>query len=338
MRAVRFRLPFLAASLAGLCGIAAPASATITVSKAEISAGKLVVQGTRTGTAPTISLDGIANATVSGTGTFAFSLVYLPPDCIVDLAAVGGTGGAIKAVVANCGPKGLTARGPWSATANYIKDDVVGSGGSSFRAKRANINKPPATNPLDWDVLALRGARGLQGIQGVTGPQGAQGLQGVQGQQGIQGATGPTGPQGSIGPQGPAGPSLVRHLGWGPIALPKGATALSIPTITPPVSGTAVVRARGMCGVIPDPSFGVSATFGIGTTVAAAQNPPPWEAGSFAAPPPFPETQQFTAEFASPVTAGVQSTFYFYGNFLIGSANSCSGTIDVEVFTGTLPP
>ncbi len=87
----KFGLLTTAAALA-LVTCAATASAAITVTKAEIALGKLVVQGTRSGTAAAISLDGLYNASVNGAGAFSFSLTYLPPDCIVDLKAVGGTG------------------------------------------------------------------------------------------------------------------------------------------------------------------------------------------------------------------------------------------------------
>lgn len=338
MRAAWFDSGLFAVMFAGLWASASIASAAITVTKADIAAGRLLVQGSRTGTAPTVSLDGSFSSSVNANGAFAFSLVYIPADCIIDLTAVGGTGGKAQAVISNCGPRGLNAKGAWSSAANYLKDDVVVSAGSSFRAKRANVNKTPGISPNDWEVLAAKGERGPQGIQGATGSQGAVGPAGPQGPQGIQGPIGLTGARGSTGPQGPAGPSLIRHLGWGPIGLPKGSTALSIPTITPPVSGTAVARARGSCGVNIEP-LGGYATFGIGRTAAAAQNPPQWEAGTYVVPASsYPQLQQFTVESVSSVTAGVQATFYLYGNVLLGSATGCSGTLDIEVFTGVLPP
>jgi hypothetical protein len=52
----------------------------------------------------------------------------------------------------------LTARGAWSPSAHYVKDDIVTSRGSAWRAKRANTNKVPgSTSPstaLDWERFA----------------------------------------------------------------------------------------------------------------------------------------------------------------------------------------
>ena len=212
--------------LAALSAVALAAAATashaaITITKAEISAGQLVVKGTRTGTAPSIVLD---NQFTSGvvSGAFAFSLTYLPPDCIVDLKSDGGTGGSISAVVANCGPRGLSARGPWSSVTVYLENDVVTDSGSSFRAKRTNTGKTPASSGNDWEVLAAKGARGIQGATGVAGATGAtgatgnDGAPGPQGIQGVDGDTGQTGAQGPQGVQGPAGTSAVVLKGTGP--------------------------------------------------------------------------------------------------------------------------
>ena len=201
MRTSRMTLAALATA-AGLAAALAPASAAITITKAEIAAGRLVVTGSRTGTAPNIVLDDQFSTAVAG-GNFAFSLPYLPPDCVVDLKGSGGTAGTATAVIANCGPRGLNAKGAWSNVANYTSDDVTTSGGSSYRAKRANLNKPPASNAADWEVLAKKGAAGIQGATGGDGAVGAQGLAGVDG---ADGATGPAGPQGVAGNDGTAGP------------------------------------------------------------------------------------------------------------------------------------
>ena len=63
----------------GLALNAASASAAITISRAEIAAGKLVVEGTRTGGAGTVRLDDQFNDGVNGPGAFGFSINYLPP-------------------------------------------------------------------------------------------------------------------------------------------------------------------------------------------------------------------------------------------------------------------
>jgi hypothetical protein len=52
----------------------------------------------------------------------------------------------------------VTARGAWSPSINYVKDDLVTSRGSAWRAKRANINKVPGSTlpstALDWERFA----------------------------------------------------------------------------------------------------------------------------------------------------------------------------------------
>ena len=203
-----------------LTATSALASAAITINKAEISGGKLVVTGNRTGTATILSLDTDFSTGVTGAGNFAFNLTYIPPDCIATITGTNGSAGTVDAVIANCGPQGLNAKGAWSDAANYGEDDVVTAGGSSYRAKRANLNKAPASSAADWEVLAARGARGIQGAsgqagaigpEGATGPAGPQGSQGVAGPAGdtgaagTNGATGATGETGATGPQGPQG-------------------------------------------------------------------------------------------------------------------------------------
>jgi hypothetical protein len=189
-----------------------PALAAVTVSRAEIAAGRLVVEGNRTGTAPSMQLDGV-HVTPVAAGKFVFSLVYFPADCIVDLRAVGGTGGTAQAVIANCAPGSLNPRGAWNANRPYFENDIVTDGGSSFRARTASLNVSPAGNTAEWEVLALRGARGIQGATGPAGqpgpagPQGETGMAGPPGEKGDKGEAGDTGATGSAGPQGPQGPT-----------------------------------------------------------------------------------------------------------------------------------
>lgn len=207
MKAKSSTLRFAAVLSCGLMAGISSAQAAITVTTAEVSGGQLVVSGTRTGTAPQVSLDGIHFADVVG-GGFSFSLTYLPPDCIVFLKAEGGTGGNASAVVANCGPKGVNPRGAWDRTKIYAPDDIAVEQGSSWRALDnglVNKGKRPTLNPDFWEQFVSRGLRGLQGIQGATGPAGPQGDQGLQGVAGADGATGPAGPQGPQGDQGPQG-------------------------------------------------------------------------------------------------------------------------------------
>ena len=55
-------------------------------------------------------------------------------------------------------PLDVIARGAWSPTVKYEKDNLVTARGSTWRAKRVNINKVPgSTAPstaADWEVFA----------------------------------------------------------------------------------------------------------------------------------------------------------------------------------------
>lgn len=188
----------LAASFA--VSISGAHAAGIGVTRAEVDAGRLIIVGTAPSANQTVKLDNRFSAISNANKVFSFALPnYLPSDCIVELTA-----GAVTrlAVVANCGARGLSPRGPWSAAANYLVNDLVVFLGSSWRAKLDNSGKPPATNPGTWERFAARGAagpRGLPGPKGEKGDQGDQGPPGPQGPQGPQGPPGPTGPKGDTG-------------------------------------------------------------------------------------------------------------------------------------------
>jgi hypothetical protein len=135
------------------------------------SIAQLKINGTRTGTATQIELDGRFTTTLVGSA-FSFNLSYLPTDCMVDLRSIGGTGGALNSVViANCGPRGLNPKGAWLNTTTYVENDVVVDLGSSWRAKASagvNLAKRPLNNLTLWEQLAAKGDRGPQGIKGTS--------------------------------------------------------------------------------------------------------------------------------------------------------------------------
>jgi len=54
------------------------------------------------------------------------------------------------------GAKGLDWKGAWDSSTNYLKDDAVSYEGSSWIAKRANINVPPQEAD-DWTIIAQKG-------------------------------------------------------------------------------------------------------------------------------------------------------------------------------------
>jgi hypothetical protein len=118
----------------------------------------------------------------------------------------------VRAVVANCGPRGVNPKGAWDATVSYVIDDVVTSLGSTWRAKKNNVNKSPSAYPGVWEKFASKGDQGTAGPTGATGPQGPAGAIGPQGPTGAQG---PQGPQGLQGPPGPSGVVAIYSLSGG---------------------------------------------------------------------------------------------------------------------------
>jgi hypothetical protein len=94
---------------------------------------------------------------------------------------------------------GLAFKGPWDPALAYVENDVVSYLGSSWIAKRDNLNLLPAEGP-DWTLLVGVGDTGPQGPKGDPGPTGTMGPVGP------QGPAGPVGPQGVQGIQGPPGP------------------------------------------------------------------------------------------------------------------------------------
>ena len=67
-------------------------------------------------------------------------------------------------------------RGPWLSTNSYDVGDAVQFQGSSYIAIAANMNVPPYSNPLIWNLLASAGLNGAQGIPGLSGSGVPQGI------------------------------------------------------------------------------------------------------------------------------------------------------------------
>ena len=189
------------------------ALADIVVTDAKIDKGILKVTGTSS-TGTQVQLDDLAPVPISATGRkWNYSVVYHPEDCIVDLKVIGAAAPDVQAVIALCGPRGVIPRGAWSATTFYIEDDLVTSGGSSWRALHllpgnTNSGRTPGIDPnwsLYWEKFAAKGDTGETGVQGPAGADGATGATGDTGAQGPQGDTGVQGVAGAAGPAGPGG-------------------------------------------------------------------------------------------------------------------------------------
>jgi hypothetical protein len=103
---------------------------------------------------------------------------------------------------------GISVKGPWNSTTDYAVKDVVSYLGSSWIARRDNVNVLPAEGD-DWMLLAQKGDTGPQGPKGDTGTTGTMGPVGPQGTIGPMGPLGPQGIQGLQGPPGPSGNTLT---------------------------------------------------------------------------------------------------------------------------------
>ncbi len=176
-------------------------AADVTITDAKIAGGKLVVTGTTATASMPLTLDDTYSGKSNGAKAFTFSLVYLPPDCIV---AINKTGAAAKtqAVVANCAARGLNAQGAWNNTTGYLTNDVVTQLGSVWRALKDNKGKSPSANPTAWEKFVQKGDTGAAGAEGPAGAAGAAGGTGPQGPAGAAAEAGATGPQGAAGAAG----------------------------------------------------------------------------------------------------------------------------------------
>ena len=177
------RLPlccvFAAIAIFAIKGAGDGHAADLTVTSAKIEAGRLVITGTTASSRMRVRLDGQTaapfNVMSSLQRTFAFSLVYHPGDCVVALQKLtppSTLGPAVRAVVADCGPRGLLPRGTWNGTIAYAVDDIVVLDGSSWRAKVSNSNRRPP-NVSYWEQFTAKGAQGDAGQPGPGGPPGA---------------------------------------------------------------------------------------------------------------------------------------------------------------------
>lgn len=87
------------------------------------------------------------------------------------------------------GPAGLTWKGSFDATVDYVKDDAVGYNGASYYCIKETKGNDPS-NEEYWALLASVGARGPQGPAGPQGPEGKDGTNGVDGKDGKNGTDG----------------------------------------------------------------------------------------------------------------------------------------------------
>jgi len=60
-------------------------------------------------------------------------------------------------------PVGVQWGGTWNPVTNYPANSAVERLGSTYVSRSVNINKPPESNPSDWDLAAAKGADGNHG-------------------------------------------------------------------------------------------------------------------------------------------------------------------------------
>ena len=152
-------------------------AADVSVTDAKIEGGKLVITGTTAAPNTWVRLDGQTSSTFNvksgADGAFGFSLVYHPGDCVVGvqkLISPTSLGAATSALVANCGPAGVTPRGAWTQSADYVRNDLVTYLGSTWRARRGSSNKLPVSG-ADWEQFAAAGEDAEAGVD-VAGADG----------------------------------------------------------------------------------------------------------------------------------------------------------------------
>jgi hypothetical protein len=132
-----------------------------------------------------VRLDGQADSRfstkASADGRFAFSIVYHPGDCIVDVQrrlSPVKLGPVTEAVVADCAPRALTERGAWRPASGYLAEDLVMANGATWRARRENINSAPKAGSFDWVQFAHDASgtgAGNEGAQPAAAPDGPAG-------------------------------------------------------------------------------------------------------------------------------------------------------------------
>ena len=136
------------------------------------------------------------------------------------------------------GPVGMTWRGVWSASVDYVNDDAVYYAGSSwFASGDPTVGEVPSEASAHWMPMSLQGAQGPTGLKGDQGEQGIQGPQGVKGDQGNVGPKGDQGIQGIQGPEGPQGPKGDQGE--------QGVAGIHVGT-TPPATGDAWIDTTGL--------------------------------------------------------------------------------------------
>ncbi|MGN8113304.1 hypothetical protein [Labrys sp. 22185] len=135
-----------------------PAAATITGASPNQTLNLTIPKGD-TGPANTLAIGTVASGASAGA-----TITGTAPNQTLNLTLPKGDTGST-------GPAGLTPKGAWSSATAYVVNDLVTSGGSSYRCKVAHTNQA-VTNTTYWELFAQKGADGT-GAGDVVGPAGA---------------------------------------------------------------------------------------------------------------------------------------------------------------------
>ena len=136
---------FIAGVAIALVGLVTPALAEITIIRAEITGGRLVISGRTEVGNQEVRLDQTSHLTISSpNGPFLFEVSYLPPDCVVSI--VTDDDRIDDVLIGNCslpgaqgaaGPRGARTAGP---------QGPAGPGGTKVM--------PAVPGPGWWDLQA----------------------------------------------------------------------------------------------------------------------------------------------------------------------------------------
>ncbi len=160
-------------------------------------------------------------------------------------------------------------------------------------------------------------------------------------QYGLTGPPGAPGAPGAPGNPGPAGPTLYKRTTFTFATVsPQGSAYDTLASLdfTPPTSGTALVRGRGYCNMNPiggsDNEINIGEANALNTFILGdlgVVNVPNGSPAGLYQP-------GWSTESEVSVTAGVPTTATLLARHENGNTSSdCSGSLTVEVFTGTLP-
>jgi hypothetical protein len=199
---------------------------------------------------------------------------------------------------------GFVFLGEWQAETEYVHNDVVTHGGSSFVVITSSTTQQPGESS-DWGLFGSAGAAGNDGATGPAGPIGPSGPTGAMGPQGPVGTAGPVGPQGMPGPQGVPG-----QMGATGATGPEGAIG--------PIGPSNVYIGKRNGG-----PFVLNGTFLFNwTSVAVVQLPP----GSYAL--------QATTTAINPTATAVDIQCAVFIN---GNPNSVAYTFGIRLASAGLP-